>query len=117
MPRRRRWLLNLRRGFFVADRVYIVEFHFASMLSPPFTFCPRRTTICASMGSQTSTREPKRMMPTRSPRATASPFRFPAYHATRDCSGNLFEHQRPAGVSMSIIFCSFSREAAARSAA
>ena len=69
------------RAFFVSDGVYAVEFHFASMLSPPFTFCPRFTTTCDSRGSHTSTREPKRIRPTRSPSETSSPSCF--QHITR----------------------------------
>ena len=59
----------------------MVEFHFARILSPPFTICPCLTTTSASIGSQMSTREPNRIIPTRSPRATVSPSRF--QHSTR----------------------------------
>src|SRR5260370_19135443 len=69
------------RAFFVSDGIYAVKFHFASMLSPPLTFCPRLLITSVAMGNQTSTREPKRIRPTRSPIATSSPSAF--QHITR----------------------------------
>src|SRR5437870_7468800 len=53
-----------------------VHGHRAKMLEPPATCCPGRTTISASRGNQISTRDPKRIMPTRSPSVTVSPSAF-----------------------------------------
>src|SRR5580704_1423951 len=102
------------RFFFVSDRIYLVKFHFASMLSPPSTFCLSRTTTSASIGSQTSTRDPNRISPMRSPRATLSPSRF--QHITRRAIAPAIclNTKRPLGVSTVITFCSFSTEAAER---
>ena len=83
------------RAFFVSDGIYAVEFHFASMLSPPLTFCLSFTTTCVSRGSQMSTREPKRIKPDTLAQRHLFAFAFPAYHAPRDRSGDLFEDQRP----------------------
>src|SRR6267142_1365387 len=47
--------------------------HRARTLEPPWTVSPVLTEICASWGSQMSTREPKRTRPMRSPRTTDSP--------------------------------------------
>src|SRR5271155_2764415 len=67
--------------FFLTDGIYVVEFHFAITLSPPFRCCPRWTSTCVSRGNQTSTREPKRIRPTRSPITTSCPSSF--QHITR----------------------------------
>ena len=72
-----------RPGKFVllADGIYAVQFHLANTLSPPFTFSPRLTATAVFKGNQTSTREPKRIRPINSPRATVSPSSF--QHITR----------------------------------
>src|SRR5580704_14577053 len=102
---------------FGSDGIYVVEFHFASKLSPPFTFCLSRTATSASIGSHTSTRDPNLIKPMRSPRETISPSLF--QHITRRAIAPAIclNTKPPAGVATVIIFCSFSTEAAERIAA
>src|SRR4029077_3292666 len=54
----------------------IAHFHRARVLVPPATCWPGRTTISTPSGSQISMREPKRIIPTRSPRIRESPGDF-----------------------------------------
>src|SRR5579862_559427 len=54
----------------------VAHFHRARTLAPPATCWPGRTRISTPAGSQISIREPKRIIPTRSPRITESPTDF-----------------------------------------
>src|SRR6266566_4860298 len=91
--------------------------HRASTLDPPFTFSPSFTRICACCGTHTSTRDPNRTSPMRSPRATFSPAFFQETTLRAISPAICLNTISPASVESVKTFCSFSNEARSRIAA
>src|SRR5438552_1995167 len=91
--------------------------HRASTLAPPFTFSPTFTKISASFGTHTSTRDPNRTSPMRSPRATFSPAFFQETTLRAINPAICLNTISPASVESVNTFCSFSTEARSRIAA
>src|SRR5882724_1859684 len=98
-------------------RIAAFPVHRASTLDPPFTFCPSFTRISASFGSHTSTREPNRTNPIRSPRSTRSPCLFHETTLRAISPAICLNTISPASVESVNTFCSFSAEARSRIAA
>src|SRR5262249_48415918 len=86
----------------------------ARTLRPPATCWPGRTRTSAPARSQTSTPDPKRILPTRPPSATGSPSDF--QNSTRRAIHPAIWRKRisPCAVERCTTFCSFSREARER---
>src|SRR6267142_556017 len=91
--------------------------HRARTLDPPFTFCPSFTRISASRGNHTSTRDPKRTSPIRSPRSTLSPAFFQETTLRAISPAICLNTISPVSVESVNTFCSFSKEARSRIAA
>src|SRR5207248_4668751 len=91
--------------------------HLAIRLEPPFTFSPTFTRISAPFGSQTSTREPNRTSPMRSPHTTCSPCFFQETTRRAMSPAICLKTISPDSVLSVNTFCSFSRDARARMAA
>src|SRR5882762_9011366 len=106
-------------AIFVSADLLVADFSVqrARTLDPPFTFCPSLTRISASLGNHTSTREPKRTSPIRSPPATLSPAFFQEITLRAISPAICLNTISPESVETVNTFCSFSIEARSRIAA
>src|SRR6266478_896368 len=85
--------------------------HRATTLDPPFTLSPTLTTISAVLGTHTSTRDPNRTRPIRSPRATLAPTFFQETTRRAINPAICLNTISPPSVESVNTFCSFSTEA------
>src|SRR5262249_7344861 len=89
----------------------LVHFHRARPVCPALTLSPSPTRISVASGGKTSTREPNRIMPTRSPRVKASPGRGQKMMRLARTPAICLNITAPRPDSIVMRFCSFSSDA------